>query len=673
MKNRRILVLCLGLASVLLQPGLTRAEKNYTYAPDPGREVYFGHISYTEIAEDTYDPLVYRPGQTSPEKAVLNLPLAPGDVIQTSPERRCEIQFDSGTLIRLDYNTRIKIETILAHSLSSKKKLSNIVLEKGQIYVMYKRYNRPELFQVITDLAAFKLEHNSVTTIKAGPDLPSDIRVDQGSVHILYGPDENIDDHKLKKSQQIRITRGKSLATLDEAQEGRFPQWNQKMNEDFIATHRYQAMLPKPVLRYSKAITYFAQKYSMAYGEWHYDDLLGYVWQPHMNNHYPYSPWRPLVFGYWSEVGGQLFWVPDEPWGWVPYHLGVWHWNKSKGWLWIPGSAFAPAWAQWSFFYGGSLFAWHPLSLYHWFPRQLMYASCGYFYDPMNPPISDSDETAKGRPGGWATGNMSVTPTQPRYPLPKSMKKAFKNMQKALEKKDPAVVESARLTPASLRVVRRADLDSPRIQDKLIDTREIQSFQNDGKGIYRNTDNAARAAEKSHWVNRLQDQVRDRIEGTRRSDRSFRITLESLQPAELETYSFEGRRSFEKLDQGGGRMRPVTPPRTVPAIKAPARTAMRQLDWNPDVSLGRKVGVTDIRYISRENRVSSRQLVSRAAPRSAQRAFNRAGGSYAASGGGQSISSGSGGSSGSGSGSGTGSRTEETGRSTSTTEKKEIK
>jgi len=407
MRNERNLVLCLGLAFLLLLPGLSRGEKNYTYAPDPGREIYFGHISYTEIAEDSYDPLVYRPGQTSPEKAVLNLPLAPGDIIQTSPERRCEIQFDSGTLLRLDYNTRIKIETILAQSLSSKKKLSNIVLERGKIYIMYKRYNRPEIFQVITDQAAFKLEHNSVTTIKAGPELPSDVWVDQGKVYILYGPDEDIDDHKLKKSQQMRITRGKALAVLEEAREGHFQRWNQKMNEDFIATHRYQTMLPKPIQRYSKAITYFAQKYSMFYGEWLYHDLLGYVWQPHMNNYYPNSPWRPMVFGYWSEVNGQLFWVPDEPWGWVPYHR----------------SAFAPAWAQWHFFFGGSLYAWHPLSIYHWFPRQLMYASCGYAYDPMNPPPADPDVTIKGRPRAWAWGSMSVTPSQPRYALPDSMKK----------------------------------------------------------------------------------------------------------------------------------------------------------------------------------------------------------------------------------------------------------
>jgi len=213
-------------------------------------------------------------------------------------------------------------------------------------------------------------------------------------------------------------------------------------------------------------------------------------------------------------------------------------------------------------------------------------------------------------------------------------------------------MESIRTTPSTLNVVRRGDLDSPRIQDKLIDPKEVPSFQKGGEGFYRDTDDASYAAAKTHWVNRLQDQVRARIENTRRNDRSIKVTLESMQPTELDSYTFEGKRVFEKPDRGAGR--PRTPSwMPAPVIKAPARTAMRHLDWNPDISLGRRVGVTDIRYVSRENRVDSRQLASRTAPRSAQRAFSRPGGGFVGSGGGSSAGSGSG-SSGGGSSAGSG-------------------
>jgi len=67
MKHGKTLVLCLGTVFVLLLSSLPLAGKEYTYAPDPGKEVYFGHISYTEIFDDALDPVVYRPGQNTPE------------------------------------------------------------------------------------------------------------------------------------------------------------------------------------------------------------------------------------------------------------------------------------------------------------------------------------------------------------------------------------------------------------------------------------------------------------------------------------------------------------------------------------------------------------------------------------------------------------------------------
>ena len=59
-----------------------------------------------------------------------------------------------------------------------------------------------------------------------------------------------------------------------------------------------------------------------------------------------------------------MYWVPTEPWGWIPYHLGIWQWDAKKGWYWIPGSAFAPAWVDWAFF--GGYCAWRPWSMWDW-------------------------------------------------------------------------------------------------------------------------------------------------------------------------------------------------------------------------------------------------------------------------------------------------------------------
>ena len=619
MEPKKTLVLCLAFLGLSFLPSLALAEEIYTYAPDPGKQIYFGHISFSEISEDAADAVVFRKGEATPEKAVLNFPLGPGDIIQTSSRKRCEIQFDTGTIIRLDLETRVRIEAILAQSLSSNKQISNVILEKGRIYVMYKRYNRPEIFQVVTANAAFKLEHNSVCVVQAGDAKPSDIWVDQGKVRILYGPRaDKTDDHTLKKSRQMRVSLENTLVPLAETRDAGFASWNQDMNEDFLSLHEYRSKLPKPIQRYSPAVMYFAQKYSMIYGEWLYHDLLGYVWKPHMNNYYPQTPWRPMVFGQWRELVGQMFWVPEEPWGWVPYHLGVWHWDKNKGWLWIPGSAFAPVWAQWPSFFGVSLFGWSPLSLYSWCPAHLMYAAAEYEDDPdefvyrgspllINPnPTARIPESgrlqADSQPKKTSSAPGRSTPL-PVYPLPDSLKKPFKNVRKALENKDPALLDSIRSAPQTLYMVQKPHLDARHIREKIIEPGGIPSFGKEGDSSYRQGSEAARAAVNNHWGNRIQRRNPQSLDAAGLESGVARVSLDSMQPAFLDSHEFNGSRSFESR-RAGSRIPSAgvrAPIGRVISVQ-PRNTAVRFRDWNPDVRDYAQSGVA-VHYDSRENRV----------------------------------------------------------------------
>ena len=49
----------------------------------------------------------------------------------------------------------------------------------------------------------------------------------------------------------------------------------------------------------------------------------------------------------------------DWEWGWAPFHYGRWYLDQGYGWVWIPGSAWAPAWVSWR--YGGGYVGWAPL------------------------------------------------------------------------------------------------------------------------------------------------------------------------------------------------------------------------------------------------------------------------------------------------------------------------
>lgn len=88
---------------------------------------------------------------------------------------------------RLDTNTEIKIETILAQSLTSKSKITNFVLVTGQIYVMYKQYSYSEILQILFPNASAKFKHKSVLMVRANTDGSSNLKVDTGQASVLFG------------------------------------------------------------------------------------------------------------------------------------------------------------------------------------------------------------------------------------------------------------------------------------------------------------------------------------------------------------------------------------------------------------------------------------------------------------------------------------------------------
>jgi hypothetical protein len=84
---------------------------------------------------------------------------------------------------------------------------------------------------------------------------------------------------------------------------------------------------------------------------------LGRVWRPRARivgaGFVPYA-----TGGRW--VYAMNAWTFDSPWsfGWVVFHYGQWVDLPELGWVWVPGSDWAPAWVEWQF--GGGYVAWAP-------------------------------------------------------------------------------------------------------------------------------------------------------------------------------------------------------------------------------------------------------------------------------------------------------------------------
>lgn len=560
-------------------------------------EIYFGHVIYPEAKHDGKDAIVLREGQTRPEVADLNLPIAPGDTIRTT-ERRCEIQFDTGTIIRLDRETELKIETILAQSLSSNNKLTNLLLTKGQVYIMYKNYIRREIFQIITSNTAVKLNNKSVAMIKVKPDRSTDIQINEGKAYALFGPDEDSTKKEtIKKGQSITVMPNHQAVPgqFDEIED--FKAWNEEINREFLELHEGKAVIPKPIQKMPLAVFQFAQKFSFRHGEWLWDGFYGYVWRPFLNDRaYPWGGWQPYYSGRWSSVHGQLFWVPTESWGWVPYHLGIWTWDEKKGWLWLPGSLFAPAWVDWAFYFGR--FAWRPWMLTDW----LWYGYAGFngsylpFYAYMGGDLRGGGFMPPDNAGRKKEVLRVVKKDQlskkksSSYPMPKEFKTPTKKIITALKTGNERILSALKMTPEHVMLVNRENLNVRNVHEKALRLADLSASEQMNFISQGALQDPYRVAVHTFTKNEKVALLREKVNGLMRdmegsSSQRQAETTESTAPQRFTSRSM-GIRSvaFE-----------------------PTSSLMRFHDWNPDVKAARKSGVS-IRYSSRSNEVSCPEL-----------------------------------------------------------------
>lgn len=466
----KIRAVLLGAGLMASLPGLW-AQGNYRLVGGP-EAAYFGHISLSDIRNDGRDAVIVREGGAVPELALLNTPVGPGDTIRTTAGRRLEVQFDNATILRLDGAAELKIGTILARSLSSdRRNVTALFLERGRIYVMYKEYDSRELFQVLTAVAAVKFRNCTVAGIDVLSDGSTDIMVDYGKCDVMGGAPPMFPVEKtVGRNAGLSVYPNGAVVSVEYRPEPGFAAWNRSINEDYVVLHTGLTPLPKPVLRMAKSVNYFAQTFGNLHGEWINDEYLGTVWRPAENDHYPSGRWAPYVYGHWTVFAGQVYWVPDEVWGWVPYHLGIWHWDAVKGWLWIPGSAFAAAWVDWAICDGGYCL-WSPMTIWDW--AWDISLNDGLWWGSFAGLDGWEPGEAWGENGKLIRAAMSkVTkdqlkkPSRPALAMPEEFAKIRKSLVKGLEKLNPKMIESVRGSIGRVLIVKVGDLKAPNVREK---------------------------------------------------------------------------------------------------------------------------------------------------------------------------------------------------------------
>jgi hypothetical protein len=116
-------------------------------------------------------------------------------------------------------------------------------------------------------------------------------------------------------------------------------------------------------------------------GHWFDDPTYGEVWQPDVAT--SDGNWRPYSDGHWAYTDQGWTWISNEDFGWATYHYGRWARRSDTGWIWIPGSRWAPAWVSW---------------------RE---SNDHVGWAPLPPEVADDSQT---RVGGWVDNYYDVGP-----------------------------------------------------------------------------------------------------------------------------------------------------------------------------------------------------------------------------------------------------------------------
>jgi hypothetical protein len=118
------------------------------------------------------------------------------------------------------------------------------------------------------------------------------------------------------------------------------------------------------------SISFFHEHLS-PYGRWVAAGSYGNCWVPSGVS----TGWAPYVDGEWVWTDYGWTWDSLDPWGDVAYHYGTWAWEDPYGWVWVPGTIWAPAWVTWA--YTDDFIGWAPV------PPSFALSANGYWGAPI--------------------------------------------------------------------------------------------------------------------------------------------------------------------------------------------------------------------------------------------------------------------------------------------------
>lgn len=280
-------------------------------------------------------------------EAVLNMPVVPGDRIDTARGARVEIQLSDGSTLWLDEYTTVSFDAI-AFSRGSEEDRTVLYLADGT-FMLEIPENAPTTHPTRVDSGGSTVYLTAPGLYRLQALANGDVRLEvwdglaevatpSGGVLVRTGSAAELGGGGIQRTEGI-LTEDDDFASWIMARREP-PGGDSTLHID----ERYQ--------REAGVLD--------RYGTWVYVESADtWAWQPEVT-----VVWSPYTYGRWYWTPAGWTWISYEPWGWVPFHYGTWFFDASFGWLWCWDSIWGPAWVDWVWWPG--YVGWCPRGYYDW-------------------------------------------------------------------------------------------------------------------------------------------------------------------------------------------------------------------------------------------------------------------------------------------------------------------
>ena len=345
------------LATLLLSAALlAAAPQQPPSAPLPGLSEPQEDDAYQGEAAERYAMVRTLEGSVRIRKGDLDedltrgTPIGEGDVVES--RGRGVLQLGEGTRIAFGGGTRFTVGALFTDRKGERQVLFQ--LTQGRLRVQLGGESNSQ-FRIDTPSGTVTCRGRGTFSVEADPDRVVRLKVLSGRVSFSNERDEAM----VGAGQRLTVF------TPQDGLAGRVRAFNTFGGDDFDRWSERAMTVTRGESweRVPAEIRHYADDLD-ANGRWVQSDEFGWVWQPRGVD----EDWRPYYRGRWAAYDGGMTWISDEPWAYVAYHHGRWHWGAGVGWFWIPGIYYSPAWVAWHHTPG--YYGWAPLGYYnapcHW-------------------------------------------------------------------------------------------------------------------------------------------------------------------------------------------------------------------------------------------------------------------------------------------------------------------